>query len=154
LEQIKEFLSPLISLFVTLEVQNPQFEGIQVECNVSFKAGYDKNFYTGQLNTDIMNFLIPWATGSTSQDINFGGSIEKSSLLNFVQTRDYVDFTTCFKMYQYIYGEKGFIAYQPGVDLDVAVATTARSVFVPYYIPGTSPIGNIINPTADCNCNG
>jgi hypothetical protein len=153
LEQVKKFLSPLISMFVTLEVQNPQFEGIQIVCNVNFKAGYDKNFYTAQLNTDIMNFLMPWATGSTTQDINFGGSIEKSSLINFVQTREYVDFTTCFKMYQYIYGEKGFVPYQPGNDLDVAVATTARSVFVPYYVPGTPPTGNIINATADCNCN-
>ena len=154
LTTIADYLAPLTSLFVKLVVQNPLFEGIQIECNVSFKAGYDKNFYSGQLNTDLMNFLMPWAAGSTTQDINFGGSIEKSSLVNFIQTRDYVDFTTCVKMYRYIYTESGFTPGTHGPDLDVAVATTARSVFVPYYIPGMPPTGNIIHPTADCNCNG
>ena len=152
LTQIRLFLLTLCSPFVNVHVENPKFEGIQVDFKVSFTKGSDINFYTGQLNTDIMNFLMPWATGSETKDLNFGGSIEKSAILNFIQSRDYVDYVTCFKMNQYIYGQTGFTIYQ--TNIDIAVATSARSIFVPYYVPGTPALGNNIIPTSDCNCNG
>ncbi|HTA26579.1 MAG TPA: hypothetical protein VK809_02240, partial [Bacteroidia bacterium] len=152
LEDIFKFLTPLTSPFVTLHVENPLFEGIEFEFDVSFKPDYDVNFYTGQLNTDIMNFLMPWAAGSKTSDIEFGGSIEKSAVLEFVQKQKYVDYVTCFKMNQWKYTEDGFVKYLK--DVEVAVASTARSILVPYYLPGIPPLGNTIHSPADCSCNG
>jgi baseplate J-like protein len=152
LTQIQQFLVQLTSKFVQVHVENPLFEGIQVDFQVSFIAGADANFYRGQLDLAIQRYLMPWASGSPDQDINFGGSIEKSTLLNFVQSQPYVDYVTCFKMNQYIYGITGFA--NPIMNIDVAVATTARSIFVPYYVPGTPPTANLISSPANCTCNG
>ena len=152
LTQIQQFLSQLSSPFVNIHVENPKFEGIQVDFKVVFTKGSDENFYRAQLNTDIMNFLMPWATGSDAEDLDFGGSIEKSAILNFVQSCTYVDHVTCFKMNQYIYDQSGFTIYLSNID--IAVATSARSIFVPYYVPGIPVSGNNITPSADCTCNG
>lgn len=152
LTQIQQFLAQLTSPFVNVHVENPQFEGIQVDFQVNFTKGSDINFYLGQLDQDIQKFLMPWASGSPDQDINFGGSVEKSTILNFVQSRTYVDYVTCFKMNHYIYGTAGFTIYKK--DIEIAVATTARSIFVPYYVPGTPPQANIIHSPAYCTCNG
>ncbi len=150
LNDILVFLKPHTSPFVDLKVMNPQFEGVQFQFDVTFQKGLDENFYKGQLNTDIMNFLMPWASGSYTQDIEFGGTIEKSAVLNFVQQCPYVDFVTCFVMNQYIYTENEFTLYKN--DIEEAVATTARSILVPYYAPGINPTGNLITSPANCNC--
>ena len=153
LEDIKKFIEPLTSPFVKLKVENPQFEGLQFNFNVCFKQGYDPTFYAGQLNTDIMNFLMPWASGSNTKDIEFGGTIEKSSVLNFVQMRSYVDYVTAFQMSQYIFEDGVFTSYPNLTNIEEAVATTARSILVPFYVPwNTPPLINTIIPIVNGTC--
>jgi len=151
LEVIREFLEPHVSPFVNLEVCNPQFEGVQLDFCVTFvNNNANANYYITVLNNDIEQFLMPWAYGSTVQDIEFGGKIEKSALLNFVQTRPYVDYVTRFKMNQYIYGPTGFSIYQK--EVEEAIASTARSILVPYSDPVTG-VSNLIISQVNCNCN-
>ena len=45
------------------------------------------------LKEEIMQYLTPWAFNSDA-DIQFGGKIFKSSLINFIEERYYVDFIT------------------------------------------------------------
>jgi hypothetical protein len=155
LADIKEYLDPLTSPFVHLEVCNPQFEGVELEFCVTFINGNaNANYYKGVLNEEIGQFLMPWAYGSQEQDIEFGGKIEKSVLLNFVQQRSYVDYVTGFKMNQYIYGENEsnvFTLYQK--DVEEAIASTARSILVPHSDPILG-VSNNITPSENCNCNG
>lgn len=98
-EQIRSWLCNQISPFAAanMHVMNPYYEEIQVEFRVSFTTS-DWGFYQKQLNTDIQNFLSPWAT-SEAADIVFRGRIHKSSILNFVEKLDYVDYVTDFKMH-------------------------------------------------------
>ena len=124
LVKIGDYLRGLISPFVKLQVKNARFDEIQLDFKVQFRDG-DAAFYAGQLNTEIEQFMSPWAFGG-SQEIEFGGKISKSVLLNFVEQRTYVDYVTCFSMYQIVNGVK------LDHDLEEAVASSSRSVMVSY----------------------
>ncbi|MBI1938380.1 MAG: baseplate J/gp47 family protein [Ignavibacteriales bacterium] len=99
LNDIKEFLQTKISPFAseTIQVLNPLYEKIKVEFKVQFNQGIDYGYYSKVLEEDIIKFLSPWAYGESSE-LNFGGIVYKSVILNFVEERDYVDFVTEFKM--------------------------------------------------------
>lgn len=99
LNDIKEFLQTKISPFAaeTIQVLNPLYEKIKVEFKVKFNEGIDYGYYSTVLEEDIIKFLSPWAYGETSE-LNFGGIVYKSVILNFVEEREYVDFVTDFKM--------------------------------------------------------
>jgi hypothetical protein len=163
LAEIKHYLSSLDTSFLAddssgnehLHLVNPQFEGVQFDFKVSFLPGYDEIFYSNLLKNEIIQFLTPWAY-DTTQEVEFGGKIEKSVVLNFVQERPYVDFVTCFKMNQYIPRNNG----SPGggndlklSDIEEAVASTARSILVSYFNEITKE-SHLISTPAKCDCNG
>lgn len=145
LEEIKKFLRRHISPFVKLQVKNARFEEIQLDFKVKFHTD-DGAYYSNLLISEIEQYLSPWAFGGT-QEIEFGGKISKSKLLNFIEERSYVDYLTCFKMYHIANGIKSG-------DVEEAVATSSRSVFVSY--AGDETLGipkhiiDHLNP--DCNC--
>jgi hypothetical protein len=102
-------------------VRNPRFEEIQLEFSIKYLVDEDE-FYTKQLKKELEQFMAPWAY-DPERDIEFGGKISKSVLINFIEERSYVDFLSCVKMYQIVEGMKSS-------DLEEAIATSARSVFV------------------------
>jgi hypothetical protein len=152
LTEIQQYLQNLNTPFVMppsrLHVLNPQFEEVQFNFSVTFMPNYDETFYIKQLNTDIEQFLTPWAF-NTGSDIEFGGIIEKSVVLNFVEERSYVDYVTCFTMNQVI-SRNGTTILQALYDVEEAVASTARSILVSYN-DGTTK--HIITSPANCDCN-
>jgi len=101
LTQIRDYLMKLNSPCVELHVKNPIYEEIEVSLNVKFYSGFDNGFYGKQLEDDIKSFLSPWAYESTSE-LELGGKIHQSVILNFVEERSYVDFLTCFEMWHII----------------------------------------------------
>lgn len=148
LTEIQAYLATLTSPFVTLNVCNPQFEEVQFNFSVTFNENYDPTFYSNLLNNAIEQFLTPWAYGNP-QDINFGATIEKSVVLNFVEQQYYVDFVTCFKMTQIV--RDGTTVLETFPDIEEAVPTTARSILVSYYDAATNT-KHIINTPANCDC--
>lgn len=145
LEEIKKYLRLHISPFVKLQVKNARFEEIQLDFKVKFFTD-DGAYYSNLLISEIEQYLSPWAFGGT-QEIEFGGKISKSKLLDFIEERSYVDYLTCFKMHHIVNDVKSG-------DVEEAVATSSRSVFVSY--AGNETLGdpkhiiNYLNP--DCNC--
>ena len=121
LEAIKSFLQPLKSDFVNLEVRNATFEGVQVECKIQLLPGKDKGFHTQKLQRDILRFLSPWLFDEGA-DLQLGGSVHGSVIINFIEKTDYVDFVTDFKLYQHVAGEIRAV--------EEAVASTSSSVLV------------------------
>jgi len=109
-----------------LQVINPLYEKIQVDFEVTFRAGYDRGFYETRINLDIREFLSPWIA-QDGEDIIFGGRIHKSVILNFVEELEYVDYVKDFKMNQFIPATPAEISR---MDIDEAIAGSARSVFV------------------------
>lgn len=156
LTEIQQYLHQLTSPFLytspeinmRLHVTNPQFEEVQFDFKVSFYQGFDPVFYTGLLNTEIEQFLTPWAFENKT-DIEFGGKIEKSVILNFVEERPYVDFVTCFNMYQYIPQDDG-TKLRTG-NIEEAMASTARSILVSYY-DEEKKVKHLISSPANCSC--
>jgi hypothetical protein len=150
LTEIQQYLAKLTSPFVRLHVCNPQFEEIQFDFKVTFLPNYDINFYTNQLNAEIEQFLTPWAFGNAT-DIEFGNTIEKSVVLNFIEERPYVDFVTCFKM-NHIISRNGATIHEALYNIEEATASTARSILVSYYNEELKQKHLITSP-ANCTCN-
>ncbi len=151
IEEIQQYLDSLTSSFVKLQVSNPQFEEVQFDFGVTFLPNYDVDFYKKQLNDEIEQFLTPWANGS-GKDIEFGGKIEKSVVLNFVEERPYVDFVTNFQMNQFIRDEEGTIT-DAKTNIEEAIASTARSILVSYNNTDANGVitRHLIQSPANCN---
>ncbi|MGH1437188.1 MAG: baseplate J/gp47 family protein [Lewinella sp.] len=91
LEAMAAFLKKRMSCQATLHVRNPIFEPVVASFKVRLFDGLDETFYEELLNQEILNFLSPWATGSGAE-IEFGGKMHKSVLVNFIEERPYVDY--------------------------------------------------------------
>ncbi|MEM7655353.1 MAG: baseplate J/gp47 family protein, partial [Bacteroidota bacterium] len=118
LNQIKTFLQPLHSPFAAIEVLNPKYEPIQVEFRVRFYPGRDSGYYLELLQTELQQFLAPWAF-DVGAEIHFGGQVYPSSILNFVEEREYVDYVLDF-----------FLHKGAQKNLPVVQAESARSILV------------------------
>lgn len=123
LTKIDRFLVKLNSPFVDLDVRNPKYETIRVDFKVEFHIGYDRTYYEGKLNEEIKTFISPWAYGQ-EEDIIFGGKINRSLILNFIEEREYVDYVTDFVMWHKEDENRA------EVNVFVAEGTTASSVIV------------------------
>jgi hypothetical protein len=144
LNNISLYLNGVATPFAKIHVKNPQFEEVQLDFKVKFYAHLDESFFAAQLNTEIEQFLTPWAFGN-KEEISFGGKIYKSTLINFVEERAYVDYVTCFKMYQFVNRT------DPPKDVEEAVGSTARSILVSYFDEDNN-VKHIIEPIENCTC--
>ncbi len=141
--EIKQYLYDYISPHVNLDVRNPRFEEIQLEFKIKYVTE-DNDFYTKQLKEELEQFMAPWAY-DPSTDIEFGGKISKSVLINFIEERSYVDFISCVKMYQIVEGIKSD-------ESDEVIATSARSVFVSVKSDDAFNAHKISFITDQCEC--
>lgn len=117
-EDIRTYLNKYRGPAFDLHLQNPIYEQVRVDFKVKFRSGFDIGFYKRKLEDEIKGFLAPWAY-SESPEIVFGTRIHQSMILNFIDERPYVDFVSCFKLFN--------TAASPDA-VEVAVATTAASV--------------------------
>ena len=125
LTAVQTYLQQRTSGLATVCAGNPQFEELRMEFTVGLNKGYyDINYYQTQLAQAIMQFLTPWAFGGTA-DIQFGGQVYKSTLIDFIENLPYVDYL----LDVYLYHRPGAGKPESG-DLQVAVASTARSILV------------------------
>lgn len=97
LNKVKKHIDQLNSMHVTTYVINPNYEEVTVDLKVKFNPGYDENFYSQQLNADIIKFLSPWALDKNSP-ITFGVTIHSSVLINYIEKLGYVDFLQDVKL--------------------------------------------------------
>lgn len=123
LKAIEDYLKKRISCHVQLHVVNPVFEEIMIKFKLKLAKGYDDfTIYAKKLQEEITNFLSPWVNGG---EINFGGRIVKSVLINFIEERPYVDFITDVELL--LYAEIGTVKEK---DYDEIVASMAKSILV------------------------
>lgn len=125
LQEIKAYLQQRISCHVKLEVANPQFEEVRLWFFMKLADGFtDYTYYRRKLQEEIVSYLTPWAY-NTQAEVQFGGKIYKSSLINFIEERPYVNYITEVQMFLRVSEstpESG--------DLDEIEASTARSILV------------------------
>lgn len=91
LNSVMNYINSLNTLHVNAEVINPNYEEITIGLEVSFYEGYDENYYTEQLKTDITKFLSPWAFDET-KEVTFGIMLHKSILIDYLEKLPYVDY--------------------------------------------------------------
>lgn len=99
LNKVKKHISKLNSLHVNTHVINPIYEEVSISLKAKFREGLDFNYYANQLNTDITQFLSPWAF-EKNKKIQFGESIHISKLILYIEELKYVDFVEDIKMYK------------------------------------------------------
>ncbi|MEL7589409.1 MAG: baseplate J/gp47 family protein, partial [Prolixibacteraceae bacterium] len=97
LAQISSFVSALHSLHVRFHVMNPLYETVKLDFRVKFYDQFDPNTYVKKLNEDLIRYLSPWAFGDFS-GMHFGGTVYKSVMIRFLETRPYVDFVSRVRM--------------------------------------------------------
>ncbi len=107
--KIEEYLCSIASPFAKIHAINPKLEYIHVTCKVKFLPGRSKGYYLKQLNLDIINFLTPWANDPGR--VTFSGKVYASSIINFIDKREYVDYVQELEMRQYTENDKGVKEY-------------------------------------------
>ena len=126
LEAIDTFISIRKPPFAQLHVCNPIFEKVRMSFDLVLLSGFDKTYYTVKLQEAITAFLSPWAF-EPSADLLFGGTVEKSVLINFIEEQPYVDYLENVKLYHSAPDSGGTITE---TEVDTAVASTQASILV------------------------
>ncbi|HFE45996.1 MAG TPA: hypothetical protein ENJ18_10990, partial [Nannocystis exedens] len=96
---IEAFIQPLSPPFARVAVKNPRYISVRVRFGVRFREGVDIGFYRKQLSEDLSRFLSPWAYAEGS-DIVIGGRIYATSIIDFVDRRDYIDHLATIKLFR------------------------------------------------------
>ena len=123
---IKEFLDEISSDFVTIHVSSPSYERVRADFQVRFHRGRDQGLYTTQLQKDLVRFLSPWLYDDAAE-LKLGGRVHRSSILNFVDELEYVDFVTDFKLDQLFDVDRN---KEPLTNIEEAEATTSSAALV------------------------
>lgn len=99
--EVKKFISAYLSPFVKAEVSNPVYEQLKVRCRVKFNDVQKSGFLRNMLNDELISYLSP-DIENESIDKGFDESISKTEILNFIESRSYVDYVTEFSVLQII----------------------------------------------------
>lgn len=91
LTEVEAFLAERISMHVQFDAVNAEFETVKLDFAVRFRKDFDPNFYQEALNAALIEFLSPWAADPDAE-INFGGTIYRSAIIQFVEKLEYVDY--------------------------------------------------------------
>ena len=99
LNRIEDFFHNLNSSLVKIRAINPEYEEVRVVLKVQFNRGFDEVHYKTVLKSDLTRLLSPWAFDNTAS-INFGLSLHKSIVVNFIEKLNYIDFVSDLKLFQ------------------------------------------------------
>ena len=110
--QIEQYLNQHCAAGAHFIVKNPAYVRLQVRLGVRLRADALSNpgYYQNQLNEELQRYLSPWAY-DRSADIVFGGKINSSLIINFVEKRPYVDYVAGIKLYTSRHGETDIQVY-------------------------------------------
>jgi hypothetical protein len=97
IEDINTFIRQRTSPFVRFRAMNPRYEKINFCLKIRLLKGKDENYYKEQVKEDIRNFLAPWAVGDYYK-LTFGQCVYRSDIIQFLETRDYMDFISDLRM--------------------------------------------------------
>ncbi len=84
--EIQNFIKAHISPFVSVKVENPEYEKVKVLCEVEFSRTGN---YISQLNRDIIDIIWPWLNQEVD-DMNCLSELYQSDILNKIKDLPYV----------------------------------------------------------------
>lgn len=101
LNEVKKYVSKMVSPYVNIEVSNPVYEQLKVRCRVKFNDYQKRGSLRNRLNNELINYLSPDIENSFIEK-GFDESISKNEILNFIESRPYVEFVTQFSVLQLV----------------------------------------------------
>ena len=105
IEEIRDFIHAYTSPFLKLEIRNPSYEYLRLKAKVIFD-GKSTGRFIHELQKDLLQFICPWFYND-NVDASLGGSIKKSALIQFVESRPYVKFLTGLSVIQLQMNDNG-----------------------------------------------
>jgi hypothetical protein len=120
--RITDFVRDRSGMQVVVRVKNPTYQKVRLDFKVRFYPSYEFNYYSRRLSRELVQLLSPWAFDEERLP-SFGGRVYKSSLLDFVEEREYVDYVTDFKMFSFVGDDRG-------ADVAEASAATPDAILV------------------------
>lgn len=97
LAAIRKYISGLMSPHIKVDVTNPDYQEIKVIAQINFNTQVDEGFYIKKMQSDLQYFLSPWTIGEGS-DILLGGTLYRSSIIEFIESRPYVNFISTIRL--------------------------------------------------------
>ncbi|ROT47678.1 baseplate J/gp47 family protein [Candidatus Cardinium hertigii] len=101
LAEIKTYIQSVSTPFIKCEIVNPVYEDVKVNVTVKFKPGHEKGLFLNVLQQDVRNFLSPWLCNA-SADIALGGDIPTSQVIDFINSRYYIEGIGNFSIFRYL----------------------------------------------------
>ncbi len=95
--EIHRFIKNASSSGINIHVTNPEYEEIKIVASVSFSSQVDAGYYVKQLQSDLQGYLSPWAF-SEETEIRLGDKLYRSSIIEFIESRDYVNFIASIRI--------------------------------------------------------
>ncbi|MBV5313476.1 MAG: hypothetical protein JZU47_09280 [Prolixibacteraceae bacterium] len=99
--EVKKYIAKMVSPYVHIEVSNPVYEQLKVRCRVKFNDYQKRGSLRNRLNNELINYLSPDIENSFIEK-GFDESISKNEILNFIESRPYVEFVTQFSVLQLV----------------------------------------------------
>ena len=96
--QIEQALKKQCAPFAKFKVKNPTYLRLKVRLGVRLRSDANTGYYKSLLNDELQRYLAPWAYDH-SAEIVFGGAINDSLIVNFVEERPYVDYVAGIKLF-------------------------------------------------------
>ncbi len=127
LDKIYDFLHAHSTAWAVHHVINPKYEPVKISVRIKLKTGYEFNYYEKKIDEELQQFLSPWISDK-EKDIQFGGKVTKSMIVQFLENLEYVDFLTDLKLFQSLNGGISF-----GSDTDVAEVSNPAAILVSHY---------------------
>lgn len=98
---IKNFLSSITSPYARFEVSNPVLEQLKVRCSVKFTNPEQSGYYLEVLKNELIDFISS-DSSEMNKESGFLQSIYLSEILDFMESRSYVDFVTGYSVLQIV----------------------------------------------------
>ncbi len=97
LEEIERFLKKHSSPFVRIKAVNPRYEKVNLCVGAKLLPDKDAVYYKEKLAQDLREFFAPWAIGEYDK-LSFGQTINRSDIIKFLETRNYLDYIIGLRM--------------------------------------------------------
>jgi hypothetical protein len=103
LADVERHIAPRCPPFAAVRARNARFVAVKTRFGVRFRPGRDPGFHLKLLSEELCRFLSPWAYDEAA-DVAIGGRIYASSVVNFVDSREYVDYVATIKLFRSLNG--------------------------------------------------
>lgn len=106
IHEVRQFVQRLAPPLVTISVENPQYEEIQVRCTITLKAGLRGGYYSNLLNQALCEYISPWNERGYSK--HFGWCVRQHDIESFIQRLEYIDHVSKFSLLRVVPHEDNF----------------------------------------------